>query len=108
MGPGWRDWPGSFYAQGQPAHDGTGIWLYRPMERLISLRRRRGRGRAGRTGKDKAGIHMKNAWKIGLALLCFGLWLGMGLEAVASKGMVPLFEDGETVGFIGDSITHVT
>ncbi len=51
---------------------------------------------------------MKNAWKIGLALLCFGLWLGMGLEAVASKGMVPLFEDGETVGFIGDSITHVT
>lgn len=41
-------------------------------------------------------------------MLCFGLWLGMGLEAGASEGMVPLFEDGETVGFIGDSITHVT
>lgn len=43
-----------------------------------------------------------------MALLCLGLWLGIGARAAASEGEVPVYEDGEVVGFIGDSITHVT
>lgn len=51
---------------------------------------------------------MRNAWRMGIALLCLGLWLGMGARAMASEGTVPTFDDGDVVGFIGDSITHVT
>ena len=40
-------------------------------------------------------------------LLCPCLCLGMGMKAEASEEIYPRFEDGDIVGFIGDSITHV-
>lgn len=51
---------------------------------------------------------MKNTWKRLLLLLAVCLWLGGGVRAEASEGIYPCYEDGDVVGFIGDSITHVT
>lgn len=50
----------------------------------------------------------RNSWKLLLALLWVCLWLSAGTQAEASQGTYPCFEDGDVVGFIGDSITHVT
>lgn len=50
---------------------------------------------------------MRNAWKMGLALLCLFLWLGADRRAEAAEPFA-FFEKGDTVGFFGDSITHVT
>lgn len=40
-------------------------------------------------------------------LLWVCLFLGAGMQADASEEIFPRFEDGDIVGFIGDSITHV-
>ena len=50
----------------------------------------------------------QNSWKLLLALFWACLWLSAGARAEASQETYPPFEDGGVVGFIGDSITHVT
>ncbi len=40
-------------------------------------------------------------------LICTCLWLRTGVRTEASEENIPRFEDGDVVGFIGDSITHV-
>ncbi len=50
----------------------------------------------------------QNSWKLLLALFWACLWLSAGARAEASQETYPPFEDGDVVGFIGDSITHVT
>lgn len=39
-------------------------------------------------------------------ILCF--WAAAVMRTWAAAPEIPLFEDGDTVGFIGDSVTHVT
>lgn len=50
----------------------------------------------------------RNYWKLLLTLFWACLWLSAEVHAKASQGTYPCYEDGDVVGFIGDSITHVT
>lgn len=61
--------------------------------------------------KTPENYHVRNrkAWEYAAYVLisCVCLCLGTGIRAKASEEVFPRFKDGDVVGFIGDSITHV-